>query len=374
MRLHIARSLALSVALAVSAHHNRADAGYTVTNLVSNVAGLAANTDPNLRNPWGVAASPTGPFWVSNQVSNNSTLYNGAGVPQPLVVAMPTANSGPTGQVFNGNTNDFILANGVKANFLFANLNGQISAWNSGTVAQTVITGTGAVYTGLAIGAVNGDNVLYAADTVGSKIDVFGSNFAKLNGTSFVNSFVDPLLPTGYKVFNVQNLNGTIYVAYHDTFGGNAASNGGVVAEFGLDGHFIKQLINSGPGGPLEDPWGMVIASANFGQFSGDLLVGNKESGAINAFDPTTGAFLGLVATVTNDPTSTNNGLWGLSFGNGGTAGSVDTLYAFAGINNERDGLMVAITSVPEPSSILMTFVGIGLATGGTLIRRSCLA
>lgn len=143
-----------------------------------------------------------------------------------------------------------------------------------------------------------------------------------------------------------------------------------MIAEYKLDGTFIKQLAASGPGGPLQDPWGMVLAPANFGQFSNDLLVGNQYSGVINAYDPNSGAFLGLVATVTNDPTSTNNGLWGLSFGNGGAAGSRSTLYAFAGINNEQDGLIVAINAVPEPGSIVLTASAAILLVGGIRLRR----
>ncbi len=378
MRFTIRRSIGLGFAL-VAAVCGQTRADYVVTNLVSDIAGLAANTDPNLKNPWGVAYSPTGPFWVANQGSNTSTLYNGAGTPfppgSPLVVTTPTAPggpNGPTGQVFNGNANDFTLSDGKAANFLFANLNGQIAGWNGGlgTAAQTVISGTGAIYTGLAIGAVAGNNVLYAADGLGNKVDVYDSKFNNLNGGSFAGAFKDPFLPVGYGVFNVQNINGTLFVAYNNLANGNEGTNGGVIAEFGLDGHFIKQLAASGPGGPLQDPWGMVMAPSNFGKFSNDLLVGNEYSGQINAYDPISGTFLGNVATITNDPTSTNNGLWALAFGNGGIAGSTSTLYAFAGINNEVDGLVAAVTSVPEPGSIILTASGALLATGIGFARR----
>ena len=346
-------------------------AGYAVTNLVSDIPGLAARTDANLKNPWGVSFAPGGPFWVSDQANGKSTLYNGLGAPQALVVSIPTAATGPngpTGQVFNNNAADFLVGS-RGATFLFANLNGQIAGWNGGTAATTVISGTNAVYTGLAIGQVGADNVLFAADARGNKVDVFNSQYQNLNSTTYAGGFVDPLLGVGFKVFNVQNLNGTIYVTYGNNTGGNAATNGGVVATFGLDGHFIKELITGAPGGPLEDPWGVVLAPSGFGEFGGDLLVGNKESGQINAFDPTTGAFLGLVATVTNDPTSRNNGLWALSFGSGSATTSPNTLYAFAGINNEVNGLIVAITApVPEPSSALL--VGIGGALAFAFARR----
>ncbi len=380
MRFTIQRSFGFGLAL-VAAACGQAQAGpdYVVTNLVSDIAGLAANTDTNLKNPWGVAYSPSGPFWVSNQGSNTSTLYNGAGTPfppgNPLVVTIPTTTggpNGPTGQVFNGNANDFTLSDGKAANFLFANLNGQIAGWNGGlgTAAQTVVPATGAIYVGLAIGTVGNNNVLYAADGIGNKIDVYDSKFNNLNGGSFAGAFKDPLLPVGYGVFNVQNINGTLFVSYSNPANGNEGTNGGVIAEFGLDGHFIKQLAASGPGGPLQAPWGMVMAPSNFGKFSNDLLVGNQYSGQINAYDPISGTYLGNVATVTNDPTVTNNGLWALAFGNGGIAGSTSTLYAFAGINYEQDGLIVAITSVPEPGSIVLTASAGLLATGIGFARR----
>ena len=348
-------------------------AGYVQTNLVSDVQGLAKNFDPNLQNPWGVSFSPTSPFWVSDQAGNLSTLYNGAGSPQALIVSIPPATggpNGPTGQVFNNNPADFLVG-GKGANFLFANLNGQISGWNGGTSATAVITGTNAIYTGLAIGQVGADNVLFAADAKGGKVDVFDAQYHNLNGTTYAGAFVNPNLPTGYKVFNVQALNGTIYVTYNDTANGNEGTNGGVVATFGLDGHFIKQLIAGGPGGPLEAPWGVVLAPKSFGEFGGDLLVGNKENGQINAFDPNSGKFLGLVTTVTNDPTSANNGLWSLTFGNGGAGGDPNTLYAFAGIDNEVHGLIVAINAVPEPGSAALVAIGGGFAFALARRRRA---
>ena len=375
MRVAFLRVASFGIAaLAWACVSSESRAGFVETNLVSDIQGLANNFDPNLKNPWGVSSSPTSPFWVSDNGNSKATLYNGAGVPQSLVVSIPTATggpNGPTGQVFNNNASDFLVG-GKGANFIFANLNGQISGWNGGTSATTVISGTNAVYTGLAIGQVGSDNVLFAADTKGNKIDVFDAQYHNLNGSTYAGAFVDPNLPTGYKAFNVQNLGGTIYVTYGDNANNNAAINGGVVATFDLAGHFIKQLIDSGPGGPLEDPWGVVRAPSGFGQFGGDLLVGNKENGQINAFDPNSGQFLGLVATINGtDPTSTNNGLWALTFGNGGAGGDPNTLYAFAGINNETDGLIVAITSVPEPGSAALVAIGGGFALAFARRKRA---
>lgn len=340
-----------------------ADAGYTQTNLVSNIAGLAANTDANLRNPWGASFSPTGPFWVSNQGSATSTLYNSAGTPQPLVVGVGSTTvpgSGPTGQVFNNNNaNDFLVGN-AKTNFLFDNQNGQILAWSGGTTTAVVAATTaGANYEGLAIARVGSHNQIYAADIAGNKIDVFDSKFTNLNSTGFKDA---TLTSQGYSITNVQTIGSNIYVTYANGYGGaDPAKNGGAVAIYDLSGNLIRDFSN-GASGRLQDPWGVVLAPASFGQYGGALLVGNTDNGQINAYDSNSGSYLGNVATITGtiaNPTS--NGLWALTFGNGGNAGSTNSLYAFAGINNQQDGLIIRIDAVPEPTSALLLAVG-GLA------------
>jgi uncharacterized protein (TIGR03118 family) len=316
---------------------------YQQTNLASDVPGLAANTDPNLRNPWGIAFAATSPFWLANQVSGNSTLYNGSGVPQGLVVTIPGGS--PTGAVFNSTASDFVLPVGGKATFLFATLNGNIAGWNggSGTTAQIVATTPAAAYTGLALGNNGTDNLLYAAKHNG--IDVFNNTFAL---TPLPGSFFDPNLPAGFSPYNIANISGALFVSYE-----NESSGGGVVDKFDFNGNFQQRISGNGAGGALASPWGMVLAPASFGTFGGDLLVGNEGDGHISAFNPTTGAFLGQLQKP-GGGAIVNTGLWGLAFGNGGAGFDANSLYFAAGINGEANGLFGRFTPVPEPSSCLL--------------------
>jgi uncharacterized protein (TIGR03118 family) len=364
MRLISRRIASLGTALLLGT--SAADAGYSETNLVSNIAGLAANTDVNLKNPWGVSFAPTGPFWVSNQGSATSTLYNSAGTPQSLIVGVGSSlvpGSGPTGQVFNNNSNNDFLVGAAKSSFLFDNQNGQIMAWSGGTTTAVVAATTaGASYEGLAIASVGGHNQLYAADVAGNKIDVFDSKFTNLNSTGFKDA---NLTNQGFSITNVQTIGSNIYVTYANASNGaDPSKNGGAVAIYDLNGTLIRDFSN-GASGRLQDPWGVVLAPASFGQYGGDLLVGNTDNGEINAYNPLDGSYLGNVATITGtiaNPSS--NGLWALTFGNGGSGGAANSLYAFAGINNQVDGLIVRIDAVPEPTSALMVAVGGVVAVG----------
>ncbi len=347
---------ALSIA-ALGTSASRATAGaFLQSDLVSDIPGLAVVTDSSLKNSWGVSHSATSPFWVSDQATSVATLYSvtGAGVAKvPLTVTIPTTATGPqgpTGQV-NNSTSAFMVGS-APANFIFANLNGTISAWNQGvgTMAQIQPTTTGAVYTGLAIDATS--TRLFAANDLQNRIDVFNGSFAPVSLGA--NAFKDPLLPAGLVPFNVQNINGQIYVTYAPA--GRpaqiAATEGmGVVAVFDPNGNFIKQLVD---GSKLASPWGITLAPASFGRFGGDLLVGNFSfvASEINAFDPMTGALLGTIPidVGANNP----GGLWALIFGNGGAGGDPNTLFFSDGINGEADGLFGAITAIPEPSSLLL--------------------
>ncbi len=335
---------------------------YSQTNLVSDGAVPAEVTDSALKNPWGVAESTTGPFWISDQGTNVSTLYSvtNSGVSKlGLTVAIPptgTGFPGPTGQVFNP-TASFVMSNGSPALFIFADLNGSIYAWNPGasSTAQVVWTTPGAVYTGLGIGSAPTGDFLYAVNAAKGTIDVFDSSFHPVPlGTKDFGTFTDPLLPSDLKLvpFNVQNINGQLYVTYAPAghTAQTAATPGqGAVAIFDTSGHFIRQLIS---GGPLASPWGVTLAPPTFGQFGGDLLVGNFafNYSSINAFDPVTGRFVGTLTDAKGDPIL-NPGLWTLTFGNGGLGGNPNTLYFTAGINGEKDGLFGSIQAVPHPSN-----------------------
>jgi uncharacterized protein (TIGR03118 family) len=324
-----------------------ASAGFIQTNLVSDISGDAAVTDPNLKNPWGISFSPTSPLWVSDEAADVSTLYQKAGTPVSLVVSVP---GGPTGQVFNSAGAGNFLDGGTASSFIFATLGGAIYAWNgaNGPTAQLEATTAGATFTGLALANNGSGNFLYAAnDTAGTGgIDVFNSAFGAVTPAG---TFVDPNLPAGYEPYNIQAINGMLYVEYTNTSTPRALGSG-AVSVFDANGNFIKELIS--PGGQLDDPWGIVMAPASFGNFSSDLLVGNFGNGEINAFNPATGAFLGTLDGPGGTPL-VNQDLWALAV----TQTAPDAVYFTAGVNGQRDGLFGDIVASPEPGSLALVFV-----------------
>jgi uncharacterized protein (TIGR03118 family) len=331
-------------------------------NLVSDIPGMAAVTDPNLQDPWGMSFSATSPIWVSDRASGVSTLYNGlTGAAVPLVVTVPPGSPlGPTGQVFASGSG--FLSN---PSFIFDTLAGTIDTWGGGVTATVVDTTTGASYEGLA----SASSTLYAANFGSSgSIDVFNSSYAP---ETLAGTFTDPNLPAGYAPFNIQNINGLLYVEFAKVTAGVPVplpGGGGYVDVFNTNGTLMQRLISNGP---LDAPWGVTIAPAGFGSFGGDLLVGNFGNGEINAFNPTTGVFAGTIMDQSGNPI-VNDGLWALDFGN--SSANPDALYFTAGINQGADGLFGEIQVAPEPTSLGLIVLG-GLALLGCVrLRRGRLA
>jgi uncharacterized protein (TIGR03118 family) len=346
---------------------------YRQTNLVSDWPGLAPILDPLLTNPWGITATASSPFWVSNSGSSTSTLYRGdiSGSPffkQPAMPFITIPGGRPTGIVANG-SNDFAVTNGstAPARFIFSSLTSYISGWAASvpaagsTTAQNAVFQPGHVYTGLAIGNNGSANFLYAADFVNGKIDVFDTNYVLQPAASF--PFNDPTIPTTagntFHAFNIQNIGGSLYVMYAKynpvTKDDEAGIGNGFVRRFNLNG--VRDLTFGINNGPLNSPWGAAIAPASFGIFGGALLIGNFGEGnpSIHAFNPTTGAFLGTLQNENGDGIVID-GLWALTFGNGGAGGDVNTLYFTAGIGEEEHGLLGSLKQTTSSAASLIQF------------------
>jgi len=350
---------------------------YEQTNLVSNDLSLipAANLDPSLQNPWGIASSATSPFFVSDNGTGISTLYNTSGTQVSLVVTIPPAPGGftgtgtPTGVVFNGSS-DFEVNPGAPARFIFATEDGTISGWNQNANPTNAIlkvdnSAAGAVYKGLAIGNNGSGNFLYAANFGSNAVNVFNGAYSS---TALPGNFTDPNLPAGFAPFNIQNLGGILYVTYArvnpaDPEEDLAGPGNGFVDRFDTNGNLLNRLVTMGP---LNSPWGLAIAPFNFGPFSNDLLVGNFGDGRINAFNPVTGAFLGSLEDMSGNPIEIE-GLWGLLVGNSGRGGDPNKVYFAAGINDEANGLFGSLSSVPELDSTLAL---LAMSSGALLLMR----
>jgi uncharacterized protein (TIGR03118 family) len=314
-------------------------------NLVSDIGGVARVTDRNLVNPWGLAAGPSTPLWVADNGTDVSTLYSGGvrgsiPVVAPLVVSIP--GGAPTGIVFNPTAGFVVRAGGAEApaRFIFDSEAGQITAWSPmvppATEAQLEVTTPGAIYKGLAIAQTPDGARLYAADFHGAKIDVFDEQFAAVHEAG---AFTDPGLPGGYAPFNVQELDGRLYVAYAkqdaDAEDEVAGAGLGFVDVYDTGGKLLKRLISDGA---LDAPWGMALAPRGFGGLGGDLLVGNFGDGKINAYDPRSGEPDGQLTNEDGNPIQID-GLWALQFGNG-VIGTPRTLLFSAGIGDEAHGLL----------------------------------
>ena len=360
LALFAAGGLLLVGAAPAGAANVNSQNAYVVTNLQSNVPGRAANTDPDLVNGWGITAGPTTPWWVNDNGTHKSTLYNGntgTKITQ-VIVNVAGANSqpaDPTGIVFNGVAGDFRLdpTNATSgARFIFDGEDGAISGWAGGSVSTVKFTSTnGAIYKGLAIGTANGHQYLYANDFHNNHVDVIDSSW---HLQTWAGAFVDPGLPGGYAPFGIQNIAGKIFVTYakqdadrHDEIAGPGF---GFVSEFNTDGSFVGRVASRGA---LNAPWGLAWAPNDWERFGGHLLVGNFGDGRINGYRPTASGWeaRGHLKDAAHHPIVID-GLWGIGFGNNngtnnGAAGSDHNLYFAAGPDDESNGLFGSISAAP---------------------------
>jgi uncharacterized protein (TIGR03118 family) len=343
--------LMLVAALAIYSHGADATTSFAQINLVTDdqSANSAQIADTSLQNPWGLSFGPSGPFWVSDNATGVSTLYSVNPTTQHttklgLTVTIPGAGN-VTGQVFNNSP-------GFNGNaFLFVSEDGAVSGWRGalGTTAETrALPDANNLYKGAAIASVGGNSYLYAANFNTGAIDV-------LKGTpgapDLAGRFTDPNLPAGYAPFNIQTLGDKLYVAYavKDSASPDevAGAGLGIVSIFDLQGNLEKRLAT---GGALNAPWGLAIAPSSFGEFAGDLLVGNFGDGTINAYNLSDGSLVGQLKD-SNGHVLKIDGLWALSAGNDGAAGSSQAIYFTAGPGDETHGLFGAITVVPLPAA-----------------------
>jgi uncharacterized protein (TIGR03118 family) len=359
---------------------------YNQVNLVSNTSGVAPVTDPHLVNPWGLSRTSSSPWWVSDNGTGLSTLYNGAGAINPLVVTIPKANPNsktfptgtPTGTIANASPTDFLLAPGAPAAFLFSTIDGTISAWNpavgvapgstppSQNAVIVVKTTDGSSYTGLTSATVNGRRYLYAANFTKGTVDVYDNAFHKIilqpnregnrdrdPGNGNDKPFIDERLPQDFVPFNVQTIGNDIVVTFALHEEGNPRETDGpgfgYVDVFSSDGQLLQRLEH---GDWLNAPWGVALAPLDFGIYSHDLLIGQfsgggatEGSGTIAAYDLSTGKFIGLVEDATGKPLAIN-GLWAITPANSAAAGSYDPagapaseLYFTAGPDHGTGGL-----------------------------------
>ncbi len=327
---------------------------YLQRNLVSDLPDFADWTDPNLINPWGIALDPNDSFWIADNGTGVSTVYDSNGLPLDPLLAIPTAAgdtlaAAVTGVIFNSTPN-FVVGPNLPAQLIYATEDGTIVGWNNkaGVVLSMDHSASGAVYKGLALGSSGGNDYLYVTNFSAAAVDVFDANYSPVILTG---SFFDPNMPAGFAPFNIRNVASQLYVTYalqdetaHDAMPG---PGNGYVNVFDTSGQLLKRLVSEGP---LDSPWGIVLAPAGFGGFGGALLIGNFGDGRINAFNPVTGELLGAILDVSGNDISIE-GLRGLVFGNGNDrqGGNSRTLYFTAGIADggsiEDHGLFGSIIS-----------------------------
>jgi uncharacterized protein (TIGR03118 family) len=327
---------------------------YTRTDLTADNSSVspAPNIDPNLVNPWGLARSSGSFWWVSDNGKGLSTLYDGTGLAQQLVVTIPLPNgqsgaSAPTGTVFNY-TSAFEVASGQPAFFLFATEDGTIAGWNPNVNPQTAVLkvdhSSSAIYKGIALATTAQGPRLYVANFESGAVEVYDGNFHQVKVSG---GFLDANLPANYVPFGIQNVGGNIVVAFANRKPGSRDENHGpgrgFVDIFDLNGKLLLRLQH----GPfLNAPWGIALAPGDFGSFSHRLLIGNFGDGLIHAFNTVSGKMEGTVLDENGMPLSIG-GLWAIAFaGNSAHSGSATELYFTSGPNDEADGIFGKLTPI----------------------------
>lgn len=355
--------------------------GFRETDLVSDIPGRAAVTDPNLANPWGLVTTRSGDLLVADNHTDKATTYSGGQQGQPVeilpgVVSFPT-DGAPTGVVRN-DSDDFEFSgfgNTAPARFLFAGEHGDLFAYNPDVsrtdavlVAHEDSGDETAIFKGLALlggkhrsekdekdgkaekdgehgehrdhehgkDQGGGEPRVLVANFRDARIDIFNEDFELVPSNG---AFQDPSLPEGFAPFDVKVIGSKVFVTYalqddekeDDTPGpGN-----GFIDVFGKDGRLLQRFASRGV---LNSPWGLEVAPKGFGKFSGDLLVGNFGDGRINVFDLHTGAFKATLEDRNGHPIAIP-GLWGLQRGTDKSGGKEAVWFA-AGINDEENGLL----------------------------------
>jgi uncharacterized protein (TIGR03118 family) len=359
-RLALAASIAVtlgitsnSAVLANDADGDRDDAvAFVQTNLDSNLGGIGT-LDANLTNAWGLAFAPGGSFWINGNHSGTSNLISGDGTVATLVVSIPApkgATSGqvsaPTGIISNSTTSFHLPGTAMPAFFIFDTEDGTIAAWNPGVdLMHAVIavdnSSSGANYKGLALGANASGNLIFATNFRSGNVDVFDTNFAPVTTDG---RFIDRNIPRGFAPFGIQNIDGDLWVTYAKQDAEKdddvAGPGNGFVDVFDTDGHLLRRFAEHGV---LNSPWGLARAPYGFGQFSGDILIGNQQDGHINAFD-SRGNFVGSLRKPNGESIKIDK-LWALQFG-GGAKSSPESLFFTAGPNDENNGLFGVINTV----------------------------
>jgi uncharacterized protein (TIGR03118 family) len=324
----------------------------TQHNLTSDGFVTAANTDLKLKNPWGIAAAPGGPLWVSDNNSGFVTLYNGTGAAQPLVVTIPGGGGGtanPTGQVFNADGGFNVSKNGGtpgSSKFIFVGEDGGISGWSPSVDPTNAIlavdnSASGAVYKGATLVEARGKTELLVTNFNSGAVEIYDDTFSRVQ---MPRAFQDRSIPKGFAPFNIQSVGGLIYVTYakqnaakHDDVGGPGA---GFVDVYNVVGRLRERLQH---GSFMNSPWGIAVVPSSWGRLAGDILVGQFKSGNINIFNPHSGNFVGTLRDSTNAPVAID-GLWAITPGSGSATSSNQSIFFTAGVNGEQDGLFGSLT------------------------------